>query len=755
MPADERSEDWVGILDGYKPADNYNPPEDEKELVSSLSRKWEESWQYRIAWDRQWELNRLYLKGHQLIVRNRTTNEVFRLPQDDQHRLIAVNNVLRPTSRSLLGKLTRVVPTCVVIPPTDDLDDMQGAETGDALLYYHRRASHLDTMYIDMYRDVITFGTGVGRIWWDKDAGYDVMTCPECKYEERGNEQHPCPECSQELELRREEQDRRIQSAGQAWSELPGTEGEVFEPQEELDTEEIPEPPMLEPGRSGEIRCEVIDPRDFFVDPSATSISEAQWVCYRVALPVPEVRRRFPDKGRYIDIDSGIFVEQHVSVLQNVANMRSDMRQLEDHVYLYEWHEMPTDSHPTGRIIYVANDIILDKAESPYYDKLQRHPFFTFFWERNKGEFWGESWIDQAWPIQRELNILLTQMREHRELTNRPKLLASLNAGVPVDEIDTTAGQIIFYNPVAPPPQYLQLPEMPSYVQAEMERMKGDIRSEASVTEQEVGLTSSDASGRYAAIIEAEASQQVGPVLRYNSQEWIELHRAILILAQEFYDADRRWTIAGSDRPMTWAFDKMNLQPGWDIDVQEDDSMSNNHAVRLQQALAIRQGAPELFVDPRTGAPDPKIFKQMARLKAPHVGPNRNAAEHARAAAIPLMMQAGERYEPRPYDDPDIFAEELRAWLSSAGQQADRQLHDQIVALWQQYRQNSQAAQQAQQQPGAPATAGQGNGPQAGPGAGALSETGPQQAQSDAQAIVQNADQQAEFAANANQPQES
>ena len=753
MPADSRSEDLTGILEGYKPAEIYDPPEEDKELVSSLSRKWEESWQYRISWDRQWELNRLYLKGHQLIIRNRTTNEVFRLPQDDQHRLIAVTNVLRPTSRSLLGKLTRNVPTCVVLPPTDDLDDMQGAQTGDALLHFHRRASKLDNMYIDIYRDVITFGTGVGRIWWDKDAGHDVMVCPECDHEEQGSEERPCPRCSQEIELKQEEQDRRLQQVSQTWANLPGA-SEEFEPAAELDVEEIPEPPMMEPGKSGEVRCEVIDPRDFFIDPSATSIAEAQWVCYRVALPVPEVRRRFPDKGKYIDVDSGIYVEQHVSVLQNVANMRSDMRQLEDHVYLYEWHETPTEKHPQGRIIYVANDIVLKEVDSPYY-KLGRHPFFAFFWERNKGEFWGESWIDQAWPIQRELNVLLTQMREHRELTNRPKILVPQTSGISVDEIDTTAGQVILYNSVGGVPQYLQIPMMPNYVHAEVDRMKGDIRNEASVTEQEVGLTSSEASGRYAAIIEAEASQQVGPVIRYNSTEWIELHRCILILCQEFYDAERRWTIAGSDRPMTYAFDKMNLAPGWDIDVQEDDSMSNNHAVRLQQALSIRQGAPELFVDARTGQPDPKIFKQMAKLKAPHIGPNRNAAEHSRAAALPLKLEAGQQYQPQPYDDPDIFAEELRAWLVSAGQKSDRQLHDQVLQLWQQYSKNTMAAKQAQaqQQQGRPKTGGhQGNGPQAGPGVGGA---GPEQARSDAQATVQMADKQAQFAANAAQPQES
>ena len=754
MPADSQSKDWTGILEGYREAEIYNPPEEDKELISALTKRWTDAYRQRIPWDRQWEMNRLYLKGNQLIVRNTTSGEVFRLPQEDQHRLIAVNNVLRPTSRSLLGKLTRNVPTCTVIPPTNDLDDMQGAATGDALLHFHRRTSKLDNMYIDLYRDVIAFGTGIGRIWWDKNGGPEMLVCPECDHEEQGSEPQPCPRCAQEQEIAKEEQARSVQQAQGAWSEL-GAEPEMFQPQEEMELEEFGEPPTMQPERSGEVRCEVIDPRDFFLDPSATSIDEAQWACYRVAMPVQRVRERFEKKGKFVDAENGIFVEQHVSVLQNVANVRSDMRDLEDHVYLYEWHERPTDKHPTGRIIWTANDIVLEKVDNPYA-KLERLPFFGFFWERNKGEFWGESWIDQAWPIQRELNILLTQMREHRELTNRPKLLSPKNCGIPVDEVDTTAGQVILYNPVGGKPEYMQIPPMPNYVHTEVERMKGDIRSEASVTEQEVGMTSSDASGRYAAIIESEAAQQVGPVLRYNSTEWTEMHRCVLILCQEYYDAERRWTIAGSDRPMTYAFDKMNLNPGWDIDMQEDDSMSSNHAVRLQQTLSIRQGAPELFTDPKTGQPDPKIFKQMAKLKAAHIGPNRNAAEHTRAAALPLALEAGEQYQPRPYDDPDIFAEELHAWLVGPGQKAPTKLHDQVVQLWEQYRQNTEgakAAKEAQQQQ--KPNKGQGNGPQAGPGAGQSAAQGPMESGGDAAQMIQQADAQAEFAANAAQPQES
>jgi hypothetical protein len=739
MPANTESDDKYGILEGYTEPDVYNPPPEEQELVGSLRERFDKAYNYRLAWERQWELSRLYLKGQQLVIRNRTTGEVFRLPQDDTHRLIAVNNVLRPTARSLLGKMTRTVPTCTVIPPTGDLTDINGAETADALLYYHRRKEKLDQVYIDIIRDVIWAGTGICKTWWDRDAGREMDHCEECgniSYEIDEEEgPGPCPVCTQQEML-------QYQSMIQAMGVQALALGE------DLEVPDPPEGPMMQRVKEGDIRVSTVDPRDFFMDYSATSIDEAQWCCHRVALPVSYVRKRFPDKAKYIGVESGIYTEQHVTILQNVANLRSDVRQLDDHVYLFEFHEKATEEHPNGRIIWMANDMILDEIDNPY-SEINRLPFYIFYWEKNRGEFWGESFIEQAWPIQRELNILLTQLREHRELTNRPKLFVPLGSKVNVDEIDTTAGQIVHFNPMVGKPFYGDIPGFPNYVYNEEARMKGDIRSLASVTEQEAGITSGEASGRYAAIIEAEAAQQVGPILRYNQGEWIEMHRAILTMCQERYTPERRWTITGHERPQTFSFDKLNLNPGWDVDIQEDDSLSNNHAIRLNQAISLAQLG--LFVDSTTGQFDKKTFARMAKLKMPGIGPDTKSTEHAMAASIPDRIAQGMPVQPMPWDDTEVFAEELLAWLRGPGRSdAPQQLVQQVMQIWQQYAQLSQAAMQQQAPQQGQQQAKQGSSqsaPVSNPGASGVLE--------DAQQTTQQADQAAEGAARTQPQQES
>ena len=187
MPADHHAKDHLGILEGHTPAEpgSDHQRQEDRELVGKLTRRFDDAYQYRSVWERQWELSRLYLKGQQLVVRNRTTGDTFRLIQDDDDRLIAVNNILRPTARSLLGKLTRNIPTCRAIPPSADIADLHGTKIADSLLQFQFRSQRLDRKYIDLYRDVVLFGIGFMMLSWDKDAGQQIPHIPRTMYTTR------------------------------------------------------------------------------------------------------------------------------------------------------------------------------------------------------------------------------------------------------------------------------------------------------------------------------------------------------------------------------------------------------------------------------------------------------------------------------------------------------------------------------------------------------------------------------------------
>jgi hypothetical protein len=742
MAENIKSTDLLGILEDRTVSEVYSPSNEEQELEALLQKQFDDAHRYRLAWERQWELNRLYLKGQQLLVRNRTTGEVLRLQGEETSRLIALNNVIRPTFRSLLGKLTRTIPTARAIPPTNDLQELHGARIADSLLRYHFRKEHLDRKYIDLYRNALLFGTGIIKLSWDPELGRKNLICTTCDLivpEEEREGYSPgdhCPACLDQAEQETQQNNQMAVEEAQLQAftnSLPFTLSQVAA--EEVDLSRVTK---LEEKPEGDIRIDVVDPRDLFLDSSAQTLEEAQWYCHRVAMSVTEIRRRFPEHAKYISTEGRIYTEQHTSLAEAASNTRGDLKNVEDHAFLYEFHEKPTGKHPKGRIIWKVNNIILREMEDPYY-ALNRFNLYVMYWEKNVGEFWGESFIEQAWTLQRELNLLLTQMREQRELTNRPKLFVPFGSQIAVDELDTTAGQIISFNANAGRPFYGEIPSFAAYTYSEIERLKGDIRTQASVTEQEAGITSAEASGRYAAILESESGQQVGPILRYNHSEWIELHRGILLLCQEMYTPDRKWTVQGTDVPQTNYFDEMNLMPGWDIDLQEDDSLSNNHAIKLQQVLNLWDRG--MLTDPNTGMPDVKKFCRMSGVKIPGIGVDDSDTDHLRAAAIPGQLKHGQQYEPKPWDNAVIFAEELLSWLKGPGNSEDPQLVEQVSQIWQFYAQLTQGTTStgtSQQMPGGASKAQGGSAGAAPAGENSAPVLG------DAEGIVQNADQEAE-----------
>ncbi len=220
-----------------------------------------------------------------------------------------------------------------------------------------------------------------------------------------------------------------------------------------------------------------------------------------------------------------------------------------------------------------------------------------------------------------------------------------------------------------------------------------------------------DPNGRAAAIINAEADQQVGPIVQRNNAEWRELHRGLLILYRCYAHPDRIATIAGPEGLESFSFADLNLlQDGWDIEMDAEEGLSRNPAVRLTQALQLAQIG--FFNDPMTGVFDRAGFARYAKLKTPDAGYDMQATERAAASSIPYLIQQGQSWQPRMFDDPMIFQEVLVGWLRGPGRKADPMLSMQVEQIWMYYLQWAMTGQapvapgQEQGAPGAPGAAG-------------------------------------------------
>ena len=669
--------DPTGILEDHSVAEPYTPSHDERELIARLEERYTEAERARLNWERDANFYRLYLQGNQLILRSRTTNEVLRATviTDNTRNLHSIDNILRPVARAMVGKLSKIIPTCAVLPRTDDSSDLRSAKVAESFLEYQYRKLQMRTKYVRAMDQLNWCGNALFQIYWDREGGETIAWCKVCNHtDDKDNIGLPCPSCEMKAEAQAQQQGQQQMAAWEQQAEQATMMGGQPPPQPQPSA---PQPaPPLEQAQNGDIGVRLHDPRDCYPEPGQADVRQMRWFIVKRAVAVSDLRRMFPEKARHIENEDGIYTDRTLGFYGTSYDTRGEAEVLKDYAYLYEYHERPTAMHPKGRLIYRVNDMLVDQRESPYWE-LGRLPFYHMRFDHNQAEFWGETWVAQAWHVQKERNKLLSQMRSQRELTLYPQRLVPLSSRIAISEWDDQPGRVISYNPMGGKPDYLEMPQFPQYVYAELDRMHQSIREKPGVTDQEVGRSTGDPSGRYAAILEAQSSESVAPIIVPNTDEWKDLHRAIILLGQRYYSPERLFTVMGRERIKTYAASEF-----LEMELHEEDSLSKNPALRLQQAERLWGAG--IFTDSE-GRPDRRLFARVAGLKMPGIGVDQEAGERAYASQIPTLIEKQQWPGPMPWDDVPVIAEELLSWLRGEGRNASRPLLAAVGKAWQGY----------------------------------------------------------------------
>ena len=688
---------------------------EQQKKVGDLKQWTQESYQYRLNWERQWDLNRLFLKGDQLVGKHRITGDIIRLNTEDSKRLRSQNNMLRPTSRSLVGKLAKLIPTYTCVPATADFEEAHGCRAADLVLQYLRANLDLDRTYHDMCSYLPWAGNAFLQLCWNPLAGRTIGFCENCNF--FSYDEHmiggDCPYCLQqwqESQIQMKMTQLQDQQAGVPVTPLPGPPS----------IDGAPPPgtiPQLVEAQEGDVEAIVRDPRDVFLPPGALDVRSIRRFAVRETMEVSEACRRYPMVAQFLKPDSGTDLQSGTTAHRfSTADTTGTMDDLKDHLYVYEFHEAPTEQYPDGRVIVMINDLLVEEKPG-YYKKLGRLPLYQFGFDPVEGEIYREAYITQAWHRQRELNRLETQMREHIEQVLHPKLMNPIGSRISNEEFEADSAQVINYNPSAGEVEWVNPPPLPQGIWERKQDLMQDIRVQASITESEQGINTADPNGRAMAIINAESDQQVGPIVHRNNSEWKAFYRGTLILYRSYAHPERLASVAGPQGTQTVFLKDLHLlNPGWDLKMEQEDGLSRNPAVRLTQAMDLAQIG--YFMDPMTGMLDKKSFAQYAKLQEPSNGYDTMATEKACAASIPGLVMQGVPWQPHLYDDPMIFEEELRAWLRGPGRKIDPMVAMQVEQIWMYYAQWAMTGMMGQPPPQGPAPAGSPNPGPSQPGSG-------------------------------------
>lgn len=520
--------------------------------ADKLVKKVDELRRQRETMERQWKLNLAFYKGKQYVFYNRKARRIESLPTDDgdkpRYRVRLVSNQIAPNTQSLLARLVKSKPQFYATPGQGSYEAQKATEVAENLLDFWWDRFHLTEKREEAMMWSIIAGNGFWKVTWDDKAGpgMKVMMDPE------GN---PIVDPLVKHFF--------AQALAQVGEDASAFEKQVYQ---------------------GEIRVDVLSPFDVLLDDSAQVFEDCKYAICIHAVDPKEIQDRYgvmlkPNAvNRYPDETlPGPFGTFDAKTEENVREV-------------FYGYFLPGPKYPDGRfVVFTKNpSIILYDAPWPY--PFEELPLVKFPGVRVPGQLWDASIVEQAIPLQKELNRTLSQMIEYKNMTLKPQMLAPV--GSLRQRITDEPGAIFEYNPVAGQvPQSIPLPGLPAYVFEHLQDLGQRLRDIFGLNEIIQGDVPPNVEAGVAIdLLQEAAVDRLAPQIMLMEKSLERAGNQMLQLAQRYYTEPRMLILNGSgSKPKVQRFEGADIINGVQIRVEAGSGLPRTRAGRQARVMQMLQ----------------------------------------------------------------------------------------------------------------------------------------------------------------------
>ncbi|MCX7716492.1 MAG: portal protein [Endomicrobia bacterium] len=296
--------------------------------------------------------------------------------------------------------------------------------------------------------------------------------------------------------------------------------------------------------RLGDITLSHLTPFEVWIDPLATSIYDARY-CFVVKI-------RDVD---YVKEQYGVEVKPSSSVIPNILQILEVYYGKKPYlpknaVVIKEFWCKSTKDYPNGLYCVLANDEVIKVEDNPYKD-LEGKPFlplveFNFFVTNN--QLYGTSLVEQLIPLQKEYNVLRTEIVLQEQLMTKPKWLIPVQCQIGENSITGEPGEKIYYDARGGVPQQIQgVPPSPEYWQ-HLSFIKQEFDDLAGLHDVSRGKVPSGVRSYIAIAFLQEQDQSLLAITRQNMIDgYIKMCYMILSISKQYYLEDRLLSIVGEN----------------------------------------------------------------------------------------------------------------------------------------------------------------------------------------------------------------
>lgn len=510
-----------------------------------LSRKLDSLRRGRQPLANQWKLNLAFYKGKQYSYFNRFApngGSVMSLPTEEgekpRYRVRLISNQVITGVHSLLAKYTKTKPRISARPGSGSVADFKAAQMAESLFQFWWDEFSLDEKLEEALLWAIITGQGYWKIDWDPHANKQMsfMLDPQ------GN---PILDDSTKTAFRAE-----LEKYG-------------IEPQEKT-------------VYMGDIRVRAKSPFEVYWDNTASSWEDAKYVICEDYLDPDEVWARWK---RRVEPNAASHSPDVALPFQG-ANDPTELNV----VRVMTGYFKPGPSLPKGRyVVWVEKD---DKPlyDGPWHLPTPDLPIIKFPGLRSPGQVYDGSHVEQAIPVQKELNRLLSQIIEYKNLTIRPRVWAPTNSVR--TRLTSEPGALYEYNPVGNfKPEIEQMPSLPPYVFELLKEVAARLKDVFNLTEVSEGSVPPNVEAGIAIdLLQELSSDRIAPTIKLIEKCLEKAGQQMLTLAQTNYAEPRMMSIRGSGGGVqVRKFTQADIKGGVAIRVDTGSGMPRTRAGRQAQ----------------------------------------------------------------------------------------------------------------------------------------------------------------------------
>ena len=361
-------------------------------------------------------------------------------------------------------------------------------------------------------------------------------------------------------------------------------------------------------GYQGDVRFDAVSPFEIFPDPNAKTDDDVleSWLVHAKVRKLDYFKSTYK-KGHLVK-EEGVWLlsaqyEQRINSMNNRGPSSSGMSEsMKNSAVEMIKYEARSEKFPNGRMIAVANGVLLEDKELP----VGEIPYRKFDDTIIAGKLYSESIITHLRPLQDNYNEAKRRTSEWMKRMLAGKYKAPRGSELAQEAMNDESGEIVYYTPVPTAPGGIEpivIPPMPNWAINLQKQDVEDINDISGISEVSRGtLPSASIPAIGMQLLTEQDDTRIGVMTEQHEYAWAGIGKLILKYIEKYYVLPRKLKMSGPD--LAYTVKEIcgdDLKGNTDVMVIRGSTLPGSKTLNRQDIMNVYNGG--LLGDPK----DPKV----------------------------------------------------------------------------------------------------------------------------------------------------